>query len=368
MKKIAVLAITPKGARLGLVLTRQYPEVMDLYVKGSLRESIEQKTFIRSFYEGDFSQQVKHLWFHYQGIIFIMATGIVVRTIAPFVKDKNQDPAVVVIDEQGRFVISLLSGHLGRANDLCKEVAAVLGATPVITTATDAASIEAIDVWATRYALFIEPLQHIKHFNMHLLHGYPCVLWHEPYLNVAPSTNPQIIIKKLPYVPQDQNHYHAVITPHQVVPGLPEPVLYLRPKILSIGVGCKRGTSADQIIEVLLQVLKENNLSPRCVKHLASLNIKKDEPGLLEAAQKIGCPVHFVNREDVINITRERNFKVSPFVQEKVGVPGVAEQAALLTSEEGELICPKTIAKSVTIAVAREKSISLVPVQGTWLT
>ncbi|MBZ4653270.1 MAG: cbiG [Peptococcaceae bacterium] len=368
MKKIAVLAITPNGARLGLNLAGQYPEIMELYVKNSLREIIGSTTSTISFYEQNFSEQIQYLWSRYQGIIFIMAAGIVVRTVAPFLKDKSRDPAVVVVDEQGRFAISLLSGHLGGANELCKEVAGILGAVPVITTATDAASLEAIDVWAARYSLSIEPLPHIKHFNMHLLKGYPCLIWHESYLNIETSTNPQIIMQKLPYTGQEISFCHGVVTPQQVLPGIAEPVLYLRPKILSIGVGCKRGTPAEQIIEAINEVLKENNLSPRCIKHLASLDIKKDEPGLLEAAKRIGCPVHFVNREDVINITRERNLKVSPFVQKKIGVPGVAEQAALLTTEEGEILCPKTIKKSVTIAVAREKSISLVPARGTWLT
>lgn len=368
MKKIAVLAITPNGARIGTNLAGQFPEIMELYLKDSLRDIIRNPTSNTFFYEEDFLKQIQNLWSCYQGIIFIMAAGIVVRSVAPFLKNKSQDPAVVVIDEQGRFAISLLSGHLGRANQLCKEVAGILGAVPVITTATDAASVEAIDSWAARYSLSIEPLAYIKHFNMSLLQGYPCLIWHEAYFNIETSANPQIIIKKLPYTDQDQNILHGVVTPQQVLPNIPEPVLYLRPKMLSIGIGCKRGTPVRQIMEAINEVLKENNLSPLCIKHLASLDIKKDEPGLLEAAKIIGCPVHFVNREDVINITRERNLGDSPFVQKKIGVPGVAEQAALLTIEEGEILCPKIIKKSVTIAIAREKFISLVQARETWLT
>jgi len=207
----------------------------------------------------------KELFQTCRGLIFIAPTGVAVRAIAPCLRDKRTDPAVVVVDAGGRWAISLLSGHEGGANDLALSVSNILAAEPVITTTTEAV------------------------------------------------------------------------------------------KTIIVGVGCRRGTPAEQIIDAIRQALATASASIEQVRLLASADIKRDEAGLLEASRRLGIPLRLVSSDEIRQSTRD--FERSDFVQEKLNLPAVAEPAALLAGRRTRLLLPKQVFPSVTVALAEESSL-----------
>lgn len=271
-----------------------------------------------------------------------MSTGIVVRVIAPCIATKTIDPAVVVMDEKGVHVISLLSGHIGGANRLATAISEKLKATPVITTATDLNHVPAIDVIAVDNDLFIENPEAIKTISMAFLARSPVYL-HDPYhrLEKAPGLENMI--------PLAGQASPAVVVDDRLM-RFPEPSLILRPKSLIAGMGCNRNTGTDEIREFLVDKLLQFGLSLNSLKCIATIDIKSDEAGLLEAARSLNLPIRFFTRQALSEIVSPNP---SEIVNHHIGVPSVCEAAAVLASEKGELIVPKQISPNVTLAIAR---------------
>jgi cobalt-precorrin 5A hydrolase len=300
------------------------------------------------------------VYFHrYSGHVFIMATGIVVRSMAPLLQHKTKDPAVVVVDECGQHAISLLSGHLGGANALARRVVDGIGADPVITTATDLQKVPAIDLVAQDRGLVIETPGNIRHVSMALLEGRSISL-HDPYgyLNGA--------------LPDERLRRHRIAAgsddggaPLFGGPGvwvddirvdLPPEILILRPATLFVGVGCNRGTSAAEIRALLDRVLDHHQLAVNSIAGLASIDLKADEEGLLELAGALNCPLTFFTRDQLAVVTDIPS--PSTIVEKYVGVRSVCEAAAILASKKGQLIAPKQTTPNATIAIARQSSTS----------
>lgn len=279
------------------------------------------------------------------GMIFIGATGIAVRSIAPFLKGKTEDPAVVVMDDKGIFSISLLSGHLGGANELAKQAASITGGQPVITTATDLHGQFAVDLFAKEQGLILLNIRKVKLVSSAVLHGTPVGFFSDfsiegdlpegLYRNCLSSINIWISIRK-----RDQE-------------GKRGNYLKLIPPVLVLGIGCRKGVSTDEIEGVVDQVLDKWNLAGESLVSCASIDLKKEEPGICKFAKKRNLPF-FTYPADVLAETKGE-FTASSFVKKVTGVDNVCERAALTCVREsggGSLIVKKQAGNGITVALA----------------
>ena len=271
-------------------------------------------------------------------MVFVGSTGIAVREIAPHVRDKATDPAVVSIDELGRFCVPLLSGHIGGANDLALELANALEATPVITTATDINKRFSVDAWAARNGYEIASLSRAKAVSAAILE------------QDIPLQCDYPIMTKLPggVIPGDSGAVGIRISVYRDEPF--ERTLRLIPRILHLGIGCRKGTDISVIREAVDTVLKENNIDHRAVKCVASIDLKAEEAGLLAYCQEEKLPMTFYSNQELKAVPGE--FTPSVFVQSITGVDNVCERAALIGAEK--LIVKKTARNGVTVALAEE--------------
>ena len=270
-----------------------------------------------------------------QGLIFVGAAGIAVRSIAPLLRHKSRDPAVLVVDEGGQFAIPLLSGHLGGANDLAREIAGLLDGLAVITTATDVRGVFSVDQWARRHGLLVCNPESIVSVSSALLAGQTVSFW---------SRWP--IAGDLPAGLTWGNRESAEVVVDWRSPA--EAVLWLCPKTLRAGVGCKRGTPADTIRALLERTMAEEGLPLAALEAVCSLSLKAEEPGLLALCSALGVPLTVYSPQQLAQVPGE--FTSSPFVEQVTGVDNVCERAAL--AEGGTLLRGKTAQNGVTLALA----------------
>lgn len=252
-------------------------------------------------------------------LVFVSACGIAVRAIAPFVRSKAEDPAVVVLDEAGENVVSLLSGHLGGANELAKEIAAAVGGRAVITTATDVRGVTAVDSWAVAHDCAVENVHAVKEISSAALAGREI----------------------------------GVAVTEELTPA-PWPVtLWLRPRVLTLGVGCKRGADFQALAEAAEEFLESAGVSALSLAAVASIDIKKDEAAIIKLAEKYKVP--FVTYSAEALRGAQGLFSYSKRVEEATGVGCVCERAAVLAAGGGTLMRGKTVYPGMTLALAKHR-------------
>lgn len=349
---IAIITITRNGARLG---ARLKPALADASLY-ALPKYLGQAGKGAVPIEGGVAELFARLWQACDGLVCIMASGIVVRMIAPLLQGKDTDPAVVVMDEAARFSISLLSGHLGGANELAERCAFISGARAVITTATDANALPSFDMLARDNGWEIEDLSRVKTLNSLLLdeeeiavvdgsglvrsyfHGRGKLSFHDSFVGGLRSGAKGVL-----FVTNS-------IIPHQLQsPGL----LVLRPKNLLLGIGCNSGTTADEILEVVGANLKRLFLSAASVKAVATAEAKRQEPGLVAAAERLGVPLLCYGSEELNAVAVPS--PPSGHALAAIGAKGVAEPAAILASDHGSLLLQKVKSGNVTLAIAERE-------------
>lgn len=299
----------------------------------------------------------------YSALIFIMATGIVVRSIAPFLVSKLSDPAVIVMDEQGRNIISLLSGHVGGANALTEQLAKKLGANPVITTATDVNGMLAPDLLASRIGLCPVSKAGILTLNSALLQGQdikyvlddelPRLAEYQDKLQVN-GINPTLMpgADVAAYV-QEVSDYVVIITNKVLL--AKKTILYLKPRKLVAGVGCRRGTDAKLILQALQDACRSIGWSVDRIDEMASSVVKADEKGLLVVSQQLGKNIRFWENEALQRQIDNYRLSESEFVKKTIGVGNVSEAAAYCCVDHGITALPKTKYTKVTVALVWEK-------------
>ena len=334
--KTAILYITKNGLTLAQRLTDIYPDVRVLRFK---------------------SEAVPELWNDCRNLIFIMATGIVVRTIAPLITDKKIDPAVVVLDEKGKFVISLLSGHLGGANDKAREIAHFLKAEAVITTASDVNNKTSLDLWAKENNLVIENWDLLPQNSTRLLNNGAVRVYQEAEIKLPDD-----------FLKVGDPGFADVIITNKIIPPHPPLLkggggdycgchvkgqLYLRPKNLVIGIGCNSGTSEDEIENAVKNTLEENNLSFLSIHSIATIDKKGNETGLISFARKYNLEIDTFTPDELNSVN---GIKKSEAAFKATGAIGVAEPAALLSSGADNLLVPKQKMGNITVAVAEQKT------------
>ncbi|MDO4260792.1 MAG: cobalt-precorrin 5A hydrolase [Eubacteriales bacterium] len=274
-------------------------------------------------------------------LIFIGAAGIAVRSIAPYIRSKKTDPAVVVTDERGEHAISLLSGHIGGANALTLLTAEILGARPVVTTATDLNGRFAVDAFAARRDLYMDSMETAKAIAAALVEGRQVGMRSAfPVFGPAPEELDTTGEQPLGFVVDVRRSRPFRET------------LHLVPKATVLGVGCRRGADAQQILSFIERTLSEAGIFPESVCRIASIDLKKDEAGLLRAAEHFGVPLVTYTAEELAAVEAGDGLEESEFVRSVTGVGNVCGRAALKSAGAQKLLIPKTAGGGVTVAAA----------------
>ena len=347
----AYFYLTDEGGRLAHKLAAAHPG--DIYNKENFKENLR----------AGFGR--------YDSLVCIMATGIVVRILAPLIVHKTSDPAVVVLDQKGKYAISLLSGHLGGANDLAREMAVISGGEAVITTATDVAGELSFDTFAKKHDMAIENIGQLKHISGALLSGkkvnvftdknaaelYPELAKEQKrgmiaILPLSEFFKTYAIESNIPAVVIDERLFVSSSTVPQAAP-----VLYLRPRTICAGIGCKRNMEQKPIEEALLQTLKEEGIHPLSLKCIATIPLKSDEPGIIGTAANLNVPLQIIPTEEIENLDiSQLGIQTSEFVASQTGVLSVSTACSYLASSKGTILRDKAKYKGITIALSKENS------------
>jgi cobalt-precorrin 5A hydrolase len=309
--------------------------------------------------QGQTRQTLQDLFRAGRPLVCVMSLGVVVRLLGPILADKHTEPPVVVVDEAGRFAISVLGGHAGGANDLAGRVAAVLGAVPVVTTASDVLGLPAVDLIGKRDGWRIENPDCLTAVAAAVVRGEPVGVYQD-----AGRRNWWQEFGDWP------EHFHrlecllagavgfsAVLAISDRVWPLSgnekTPVLFYRPPTLVLGAGCKRGVPLPEFEELFGQVCSTHRLSPLSLAEIATVSLKADEPGLLEFAARHGVALRSFTVEELATVGPLPT--PSERVRAKIGIAGVAEPAALLAAKTDHLLVPKVRGKRVTMAVTQRR-------------
>ncbi len=274
----------------------------------------------------------------HDALIFVGAAGIAVRAIAPHIESKAEDPAVIVMDERGQYVIPILSGHLGGANDLARHIAAWTGGVPVLTTATDVNGAFAVDEWARRQGCAVANPERIKAVSAKVLAGGNVIL----HTDFPIAGTPPACVRVL----SDES---APCDFTLTVRRTQESALHIVPRIAVLGVGCRRNAPREAVEAAFSSFLSENDLAGQSIRAVCSIDRKADEPGLLAFCAAHGLSFQTFSADALRKARGE--FAASPFVESVVGVDNVCERAAVLGSG-GTLYCKKKARDGVTMALA----------------
>lgn len=345
--RLSIISFTEKGKRLSERVAKLLDKELEivLYIKyeagmnGALPSDV-------LFVETSVGDWAKERMREQDALMFIGACGIAVRAAAPFLTDKLHDVPVLVMDEKGKYVIPILSGHMGGANDLANYIAEKTGAEPVITTATDIHKIFAVDLFAKKNSLHIANKDGIAKVSSKVLAGKEVTISIEAGHQIVGGESG---IRLVPYPPV--GFVDVVITSKE---DTFDASLLLKAKEYVIGIGCKRGKNVKEIDKFISTTINELGISIMQISALSSISQKRDEQGILEWCRKKGIPFFTYTAEELQGVNG--NFTESSFVRDQVGVDNVCERAAVKScGEDGKLIVPKIAGNGMTIAIARRE-------------
>lgn len=320
---VSVISVTEKGDILGRKIQKSLGG--DLYFKSK----------IEGFKLDDITRECFN---KYDSIIFISSTGIAVRAISKYLKSKDKDPAVVVVDVCNKFSISLVSGHLGGANNLTLKVSEILKNTAVITTATDNMDILAPDIIAMNNNLIIDDLKKAKIIASRLVNREEVYFKDDKRSIECPKGYKQV---------ESVQNNMLWITNKVIYDNSKELILKLIRKDIVLGIGCRRNTNSEKMYDFVKQSLKENNIDLRSVSLIASIDIKSDEEAILKLKEKLNCDIKFFTREEIATI--EYKYEGSEFVKKSIGVSAVSEPVIELCG--GNMIINKIKKDGMTLAI-----------------
>lgn len=354
--RIALISFTKNGGETCKLISDKLSFRGEMCLAYGLKESAIDSGLIPI--KKTLSKWTKEAFENNDAIIFIGATGIAVRAIAPYIKSKDQDPAIIAIDEKGQYVISLLSGHLGGANRLSSVIAEDIDAVPIITTATDINNKFAVDVWAQSQNLGIINLKAAKQVSADILKNNTVYLYYEG--NIEGETPKGIELVDAVTLKEKINEKRTCIVITEKVldslKGKDKYVLQLVPKNITIGMGCKKDIPFKSVIELFENAVNDTQIMTESIRGLASIDLKKNEKALIKLAKKLEVPFVTFSGEELMEAKGE--FTPSSFVRSITGVENVCERAAVVSNEGGKLILKKQALNGVTIAMAK-KNITL---------
>ena len=328
--KVSIIAFTDNGMEIAYKLSNSLSETNDVDFTRCGKGALSTWT------EEHFSTN--------DALIFIGAIGIALRAIAPYIKTKTKDPAVVVVDELGQFSIPILSGHIGGANELALRISEILNAIPVITTATDINKVFAVDTWAKSQGLHILNPECIKLVSSKLLKGESVHIKSDYAIQGNLPKN--VYLNDL----EDSNAgYDVIITHKDLENERKNDTLLLVPQIITVGIGCRKDISFEAIESSILNILESENYHILAINGLASIDKKANEKGILEFAKKYGLPFNTYSAEELNSL--EGDFTKSEFVKSVVEVDNVCERSAIMESN-GKLIRRKDTCDGAGVTVA----------------
>ena len=336
---LAILTLTPGGMIQARSLARQM--TCDCYTS----DKLVSEGFLG--FDGSMAACVERLFVEYRALLFICASGICVRMIAPLVSDKLSDPAVLVMDERGQHVISLLSGHVGKANELTLKIAELTGASPVITTATDVNQLLALDILIAQVGANVsEYRQQVKMVNQMLVSQQKVGLYLD---NVhLEDTRGFLKITDLSSLPEDLSALVVFSHRTDIVVQCSIPVVWVIPRNIVVGIGCRRGCEGELLYQNLCQHLESLKIDIRAILKIGSIELKQSEPGLIALKNRLNVPFTVFSAQELKEY--ESHFPQSDFVQQTVGVGSVSQPAAWIMSH-GHLLEPTLKQDGMTITL-----------------
>ncbi len=337
--KWAVITLT-KGALSKAKEVKNTLDNVDIYAlsKWSDSDTYEIKCKFK-----DFVGQIFH---KYDTIVFIMASGIVVRVISKYIQHKAIDPAILVMDEKGQFVISLLSGHIGGANEGAKTLAKVVGGTAVITTASDVNNTMAVDTLAEKLGYKIGDYEDAKNITSLIVNREKVGIKSQSDIGI--NLPPNIIPN---YLDKDDVKGLIIISNKRNI-DVDKPKVQLIPQNIVLGIGCRKGIEGNKIINAVTKVLEELNININSIRSFATIELKKDEEGILEAVKKFNCNLEIIHNSNIEKI--QHKFDTSDFVKKSVGVGAVCEPCGYISSKKGKCLLKKTSFGGITLSVWEE--------------
>ena len=331
--KTAVYCVSKNAVKLAEKINLDSKYDCDIYISARLFAEKNEDSSDFIIMNESLKEVVGKTFSDYDLHIFIMAAGIVVRVIADFIKSKDVDPAVLTVDEQGNFVISLLSGHLGGANEECSYLANVLGSLPVITTASDVSGKIAVDTLSQKLNAKLDDLESAKRVTALIVNGEKVRLLLPENLTESDSCVSGAVI-----VSNKKKIEITKIIPQNII----------------MGIGCKKDTSKENILTAVNDAMNKYNLEMNSLRITASAWVKENETGLLEACKELGKEIIFFTKEEILELEGFIQ-EESEFVKSQIGVSAVSEPCAYLASNKnGKFLAKKLIYDGITISIYEE--------------
>ena len=349
MKKIAVLAITKNGIEIGLKL-KEYFSDFEIFAPIKFSNNDEKI----QWYEDSTTQKIVDLFKNNDGIICLFSLGAVIRLLAPHIKDKKTDPAVIVIDDNANFVISVLSGHLGGANELSNEIAEKMGSTPIITTAADVNKTIAVDLVGREFGWKINDDSNVTRISAFMVNKEKIGVFQnigkkEWWKGKLPENI--TFFSDMKELKDSDSKAYLIITNDEINDEEVEKdsVVYRVPNLV-VGIGLHWNTSKETILNGVNETLEKFELKQNQIARFVSIKKDKDVIGLIELGKEMNIPIEYIDREELATITAPNPSKT---VQAFEGTASVSEAAAIKSSE-GELIVEKQkFPPNLTVAIAR---------------
>ncbi|HSQ90034.1 cobalt-precorrin 5A hydrolase [Romboutsia sp.] len=366
--KIAVVCITENGKKLALRINSLIKN-SDVYVVSNKKNNLQLETKKEKVFlvTEKLSELVEKLFKKYECIVFIMATGIVVRVIAPYINSKFSDPAILVTDEKGTNIISLLSGHMGGANEMTHYISDLIEANPVITTATDVNKKASLDMIAKKLDAHIDNFrENVKDVNAMLVNNQEVGIYVDENYDI--DTRGFKVLDKLENI-EELDKVVVITNKNQIIKDylisqcdskvkedslvkneVSKKIIKVIPRDIVVGIGCRRNTDSKLLQESLTNLLHDYNIDIKSVKEIGSIDIKHDEKAIIDLASYLDAPFTTISSEEISKV--DYLFDKSEFVKKNVGVYCVAEPVAHILSK-GNLIIEKHKYKGITISVGR---------------
>jgi len=357
--KVAIIAITKNGIEHAKALKPKLPGA-ELWVS-------EKQKALAPEADGTFpaiKDFTEKAWDHYDGLVYHVSLGAVVRTVAPFLKGKDVDPAVVTVDDAARFAISVLSGHVGGANELTEQVAAALGATAVVTTASDARKTIPVDILGRELGWTVEAKDFVTPVSAAVVNEKAIAFVQEagePDWWTRPTPLPKNIrvFGSIAEARAAGSFEAWLVVSERASDALQselggdwERSVIYRPKTLWCGMGCDFGTDLPELLGLIEGTFAQAGLSPKCIAGIASIDLKAKEEALHQLAQHWSLPLQFFTRDE-LNEKKTKSMP-NPLVMKYTGAVGVCEPSAMLAAGVGDLVVLKHKSQRATLAVARK--------------
>ena len=362
--KTAIVAVSKPGAGLARRLASAIPDV-ELHLERKLAAGEDDDT---RYYDLPLRPVLQSLFVNRDALVVFLPVGAAVRLLAPVFAGKKRDAAVVCVDDGGRYAISVLSGHVGGGDELARQVADAIGAQAIITSASDALNVTAIDLVGKAQGWRIEASPtDLTRAAAAVVNGEPVALWLDPDCGASwpedTSKSDSIVeVNNLAEAVADDFAATLIVSDRLLQVEVGHPLVVYRPPTLVAGMGCRRGVDVNHLRELLESTLEEHGLARHSVAKVATIDIKADEPGIIALAEALGVPLEIYAAAELNSVASqpiasesdsELNRPTPSAAQDLLGVFGVSEPAAMLAAGADGLLAPRAKSDRATIAIAR---------------